>query len=83
MAPSMPRSLPLRRRVSSAARWPLGVGLTSWRYIWRTVPMHRTEEPGGPEMDSPPALPAGVAGDEDVQRQEDGTGPRSEAATAS
>jgi uncharacterized protein (UPF0548 family) len=37
--------------------------------------MHRTEEPGDPELDRPPALPAGVAGGEDVQQQEEGTGP--------
>jgi uncharacterized protein (UPF0548 family) len=37
--------------------------------------MHRTEEPGDPELDRPPALPTGVAGGEDVQRQEEGTGP--------
>jgi uncharacterized protein (UPF0548 family) len=37
--------------------------------------MHRTEEPGDPETDRPPALPAEVAGGEDVQRQEAGTGP--------
>ena len=71
----MPRSLPLRRRVSSAARWPLGVGLTSWRYVWRTVPMHRTEQQGDPVVDRPPPIPPSVAGDEDIQRQEDGTGP--------
>src|SRR5215217_3923624 len=75
MARSMPRSLPLRRRVSSAARWPLGVGLTSWRYIWRTVPMHRSEEPGDPDTDRPPPLPPTVAGEDDVQSQEHGTGP--------
>ena len=71
----MPRRLPFRRRVSTAARWPLGVGLTSWRYIWRTVPMHRTEQPGDPAVDIPPPIQPGVAADEDIQRQEDGTGP--------
>jgi uncharacterized protein (UPF0548 family) len=37
--------------------------------------MHRAEEPGDPEIDRPPALPAGVAGGDDVQHQEEGTGP--------
>jgi uncharacterized protein (UPF0548 family) len=37
--------------------------------------MHRTEQPGDPETDRPPALPAEVAGGEDVQRQVAGTGP--------
>jgi uncharacterized protein (UPF0548 family) len=61
--------------LSSAARWPLGVGLTSWRYIWRTVPMHRTEEQGDPAVDRPPALPSGIERDDDVQRPEAGAGP--------
>jgi uncharacterized protein (UPF0548 family) len=61
--------------MSSAARWPLGLCLTSWRYMWRTVPMHRTEEQGEPEADRPPALPPGIARDDDVQRDKDGTGP--------
>jgi len=37
--------------------------------------MHRTEEPGDPEADRPPALPAELAAGKDVQRQEGGTGP--------
>jgi uncharacterized protein (UPF0548 family) len=74
MARPMPRRLPLRRRLSSAARWPLGVGLTSWRYIWRTVPLHRLEEEGDPQADRPPALPAGIELKE-VQHHDDGAGP--------
>jgi hypothetical protein len=70
----MPRSLPLGRRLSSAAGWPVGIALTSWRYLWRTVPMHRAEEPGDPEGDAPPELPDGVDLSE-VQRPEDGAGP--------
>jgi hypothetical protein len=66
--------LPMRRRLAGAARWPLGVALTSWRYIWRTVPMHRLEERGDLEADAPPALPSAVELDE-VQRAEDGHGP--------
>lgn len=70
----MPARLPLRRRLATAARWPLGVGLTSWRYLWRTVPLHRSEEAGDAEADAPPDLPDGVsrAG---VQAPEDGAGP--------
>jgi uncharacterized protein (UPF0548 family) len=70
----MPRKLPLGRRLTTATRWPVGVGLTSWRYMWRTVPLHRTEEEGDPESDAPPPLPAGVELG-DVQHLEDGTGP--------
>jgi hypothetical protein len=70
----MPARLPLRRRVAGAARWPVGVALTSWRYLWRTVPLHRSEERGDPIVDAPPPLPSSVAPDE-IQHAEDGYGP--------
>ncbi|HEY7620948.1 MAG TPA: DUF1990 family protein [Solirubrobacteraceae bacterium] len=70
----MPARLPLRRRLGGAARWPLGVALTSWRYIWRTVPLHRLEERGDAEGDAPPPLPSAAVLDE-VQRPDDGCGP--------
>src|SRR5690349_8922596 len=70
----MPRNLPVHRRVTTATRWPVGVALTSWRYLWRTVPLHRSEEAGDSGADAPPPLPDGVELD-DVQRPEDGTGP--------
>jgi hypothetical protein len=41
--------------------------------MWRTTPMHRSEEPGD-AGDLPPSLPE-AAIDEDVQRMEDGVGP--------
>jgi Domain of unknown function (DUF1990) len=61
------------RRIWTAALWPVGVALTSWNYMWRTTPMHRSEESGGGD-DLPPRLPD-AAIDEDVQRLEDGVGP--------
>ena len=70
----MPRRPPRSRRLATAARWPVGVGLTSWRYMWRTTPMHRREAPGRPLDDAPPPLPAGIDLDE-MQRPEDGVGP--------
>src|SRR5919112_2493904 len=70
----MPRKLPLARRLSSAARWPVGVTLTSWRYLWRTVPLHRIEEQGDEVADCPPPLPAEIELD-DVQVPDDGAGP--------
>ena len=70
----MPARLTLRRRLAGAARWPVGVALTSWRYLWRTVPLHRLEERGDPAADAPPPLPSAVALDE-LQRPEDGHGP--------
>lgn len=62
------------RRLATAARWPVGVGLTSWSYMWRTTPMHRREETGDVADDAPPALPDGVSTDE-VQHASDGAGP--------
>lgn len=50
----------LRRQLTIAARWPLGVCLTSWRYIWRTTAMRRSEVAGNPCEDRPPPLPPGV-----------------------
>src|SRR5690348_6029445 len=61
------------RRLSTAALWPVGIALTSWNYMWRTTPMHRSEESGSRD-DLPPELPAGAM-DDDVQRIEDGVGP--------
>ena len=31
---------------TTATRWPVGIALTSWRYMWRTTPLYRTEEEG-------------------------------------
>jgi hypothetical protein len=60
--------------VLTAARWPLGVAATSWSYLWRVTPMHRSEQPGTGEEDGPRPLPSGVpsAG---IQTPEDGAGP--------
>jgi uncharacterized protein (UPF0548 family) len=60
----MPRPVSRSRRLATAARWPVGVALTSWRYMWRTTPMHRSEEPGDPERDAPPPLPVELERDE-------------------
>jgi len=70
----MSRPLSFPRQLGIAARWPLGVALTSWRYLWRTTPLHRSEYEGSLPLDACPALPAGVepAG---IQRPEDGEGP--------
>src|SRR5512132_4373618 len=70
----MPRRPPTMQRVSTAARWPLGIALTSWRYMWRTTPVHRWEMSGSRDDDSPPALPEGLdLGD--IQLPSEGTGP--------
>ncbi len=33
-------------RAGIVLRWPLGLALVSWRYMWRTTPLHRSEETG-------------------------------------
>jgi hypothetical protein len=70
----MPRRLPLSRRATTAARWPLGVLKTGWDYLWRTTPMHRSEQPGAVPADVPPPLPPGTDRS-DMQGVEDGVGP--------
>jgi len=67
----MPARLSWSRRAAAAARWPVGVGLTAWRYMWRTTPMRRREGPGsgGDAPVVPSHLRAGT------QPQEDGVGP--------
>jgi hypothetical protein len=64
----------LTRRLATAARWPVGVTLTSWRYLWRTTPLYRQEEPGSWPDDAPPPLPDAVDR-EDVQWLAAGSGP--------
>ena len=64
----------LPRRLRTASRWPFGIALTSWRYMWRTTPLHRSEVAGRLPDDAPPPLPDGAARD-DVQRPADGAGP--------
>jgi hypothetical protein len=49
------------------------MALTSWDYMWRTTPLHRSEESGGAD-DLPPPLPD-AALDDEMQRLEDGAGP--------
>jgi len=70
----MARYQSIGRRWYTAARWPLGVLLASWRYTWSTTPVHRWELSGSWPEDAPPRLPSevDVAG---IQRIEDGTGP--------
>ena len=48
---------PRARRLSLLAKWPLGLSLTSWRYMWRITPLHRHELAGDPVADAAPALP--------------------------
>src|SRR6185312_5338659 len=54
-------------------RWPIGLVLISWRYLWRLTPVYRLDEEGD-AGDLPPPLPDGV-GHDDVQGLADGYGP--------
>jgi hypothetical protein len=51
-------------RLRTVLGWPAGIALVSWRYMWRTTPLHRSEEAGGAED-----LPDSGHRDEDDGRQ--------------
>jgi hypothetical protein len=70
----MPAKLSAPRRLGIAARWPVGVALTSWRYLWRTTVLHRRERDGSWHEDCGPPLPPGTCMDE-IQGVELGVGP--------
>ncbi len=64
----------LGKRWSTAVRWPTGIALTAWRYMWRTTAVHRWELTGSAALDAPPPLPQeGI--DDEVQLVQDGVGP--------
>ena len=69
----MPATQSTLRRLGTATRWPPGVAITSWRYLWRTTPMHRSEQAGSLSEDAPPPLPAECDWD-DLQEPGGGTG---------
>ncbi|WP_263167058.1 DUF1990 domain-containing protein [Streptomyces sp. SCSIO ZS0520] len=52
----LPRKPPSRRRLGTLLRFPLGVVLVSWQYLWRVTALHRTEAEGD-LGDLPPPLP--------------------------
>jgi Domain of unknown function (DUF1990) len=33
-------------RLRTVLGWPVGIAIVSWRYMWRTIPLHRSEETG-------------------------------------
>jgi hypothetical protein len=55
------------------ARWPVGIALVSWRYMWRTTPLHRSEEAGG-AADLPDGWDAAPQAGDGRQRLADGVG---------
>jgi uncharacterized protein (UPF0548 family) len=58
-------------RLRTVLGWPIGIALVSWRYMWRTIPLHRSEEPG--TRADLPDLPGGQAAGQ--QTLEMGVGP--------
>lgn len=45
----------LYARVRTVLGWPAGIAIVSWRYMWRTTPLHRSEEQGTRADDLPRA----------------------------
>lgn len=63
----------LARQIGTVGRWPIGMGLASWRYLWRTSPLHRVDQRGTADDIGPP-VPDGLV-DQRVQGIRDGVGP--------
>lgn len=59
-------------RLMTVLRWPVGIAVVSWRYMWRTTPLHRSEELGS-VVDLPDRWERAAAGDQ--QGLGDGAGP--------
>jgi uncharacterized protein (UPF0548 family) len=55
-------------------RWPVGVPLTAWRYLWRISVVHRWEMTGRLPADGSPALAPGISQD-GLQLIDEGEGP--------
>lgn len=63
----------MRRRLGVLLRFPAGIALVTWRYVWRVTALHRSETQGDPS-DLPPPLPPELV-DEDSKLLADGAGP--------
>ena len=70
----MPVRPPLSNRLATAAVWPAGIALTSWRYTLAHDPDIREETAGSAAGDRPPPFPADLARN-GLQLSEDGVGP--------
>src|SRR3954451_20531040 len=60
--------------IAATLTWPVGVTWTAWHYLWRILPVWRSEVPGTRAEDEPPPIPAGVE-TEGLQQPVDGSGP--------
>ncbi|MGN6251378.1 MAG: DUF1990 family protein [Marmoricola sp.] len=58
---------------SLLSRWLVGMGLISWRYLWATTPLHRSQT-RSERAQTPPPLPADLPA-ENLQPWEAGVGP--------
>jgi hypothetical protein len=63
----------LVHRTAIVLRWPIGLAMVTWQYMWRTTPIHRSES-SGDDHDRPPPVPPELV-DDDLQPVEDGVGP--------
>lgn len=61
------------KRLLILARWPFGVVITAFTYIWRTTPVQRAEMAGTWASDRPPPIPPGID-PTGVQEPSDGSG---------
>jgi hypothetical protein len=61
-------------RLRTVLGWPIGIAVVSWRYMWRTIPLHRSEEPGTQaDLPDPVYGPGGLAAGQ--QTLDTGVGP--------
>src|SRR5712672_370329 len=61
-------------RLRIVLSWPVGIALVSWRYMWRTIPLHRSEETGSrADLPSPAYTSGGFA--DGLQPRDAGVGP--------
>jgi hypothetical protein len=61
-------------RLAIVLRWPLGIAVVSWRYMWRTTPLHRSEGPGS-AADLPGQWERDTIGEDGRQGFDAGAGP--------
>jgi hypothetical protein len=60
--------------ISTTLTWPVGVTWTAWHYLWRILPVWRSEVAGTLAEHGPPPVPAEVSTD-GLQQPKNGSGP--------
>ena len=61
-------------RLRTVLGWPVGIAAVSWRYMWRTIPLHRSEE-AGTRADLPSPAYGGSGFADRLQPLDAGVGP--------